>query len=264
MRRGLLLAALLALAGCRVDVVVELSLADDGTGQMTVTATADAEVVEQVPGLAEDLRFEDAVAAGWTVEGPTATDTGGLTITLGHAVSSAEEATNLLASLGPPFVDVRLTRTSDGDDTITELTGQLVLENGFDSFADSDLLAAAGGTPFAADLAATTPEESMSVQLRTTLPGDIEETTGTDIDGVLEWSAPLDGSALDLTTRTVQRPAPTWASVLSVTALVLLAVWVVLAAAFLLSVARVRRRRAKRRDLSEESARRLEELDDRR
>ena len=262
--RWLFAFCLLALAGCRVDVVVDLTLADDGTGELVVTATADAEVVEQVPGLAEDLRFEDAVAAGWTVEGPTATDTGGLTITLGHAVSSAEEATNLLASLGPPFVDVRLTRTSDGDDTITELTGQLVLENGFDSFADSDLLAAAGGTPFAADLAATTPEESMSVQLRTTLPGDIEETTGTEVDGVLEWSAPLDGSALDLTTRTVQRPAPTWASVLSVTALVLLAVWVVLAAAFLLSVARVRRRRAKRRDLSEESARRLEELDDRR
>jgi hypothetical protein len=45
---------------------------------------------------------------------------------------------------------------------------------------------------------------------------------------------------------------------------VLLAAWVVLAAAFLVSVARVRRRRAKRRDLSEESARRLEELGDRR
>ena len=178
-------------------------------------------------------------------------------------MSSAEEATNLLASLGPPFVDVRLTRTSDGDDTTTELTGQLVLENGFDSFADSDLLTAAGGTPFAADLAATTPEESMSVQLRTTLPGDIEETTGTEVDGVLEWSAPLDGSALDLTTRTVQRPGPTWASVLSVTALVLLAVWVVLAAAFLVSVARVRRRDERASaSLSEESARRLEELGD--
>ncbi len=103
----------------------------------------------------------------------------------------------------------------------------------------------------------------MSVQLRTTLPGDIEETTGTDVEGVLEWSAPLDGSALDLTTRTVQRPGPTWASILSVTALVLLGVWVVLAGAFLVSVARVRRRRARRRGLDDESARRLEELGER-
>ena len=254
---------LVALAGCRVDVVVDLTLAEDGTGELVVTAVADADVVEQVPGLAEDLRVEDAVAAGWTVDGPTATDTGGLTITLRHAVSSAEEASNLLASLGPPFVNVRLTRTSDGDATTTELSGQLVLENGFDSFADSDLLSAAGGTPFAADLDATTPEQSMSVQLRTTLPGDIEETTGTDVEGVLEWSAPLDGSALDLTTSTVQRPGPTWASILSVTALVLLGVWLVLAGAFLVSVARVRRRRARRRGLDEESARRLEELGER-
>ena len=102
MVRRVRLLVLVALAGCRVDVVVDLTLAEDGTGEMVVTATADAEVVEQVPGLAEDLRFEDAAAAGWTVEGPTATDAGGLTITLRHAVSSAEEATNLLASLGPP------------------------------------------------------------------------------------------------------------------------------------------------------------------
>ena len=261
--RRLLTFCLLALAGCRVDVVVDLTLADDGTGELVVTATADADVVEQVPGLAEDLRFDDAVASGWTIEGPTPIDAGGLTVTLRHSVSSAEEATNLLASLGPPFVGVTLTRTSEDDVTITELTGQLVLENGFDSFADSDLIALAGGTPFAADLAATTPQDSMSVQLRTTLPGDLEETTGAEVDGVIEWSAPLEGTALDLTTRTEQRPGPTWASILSVTALVLLGVWVLLAGAFLVSVARVRRRRARRRGLSEESERRLEELGER-
>ena len=211
---------------------------------MTVTGTADAEVVEQVPGLAEDLRFEDAVAAGWTVEGPTATDTGGLTITLRHAVSSADEATNLLASLGPPFVDVRLTRTIDGDDTTTELTGQLVLENGFDSFADSDLLA----RPAAHRSPPIWPPRLPRSRCRCScarLPGDIEETTGTEVDGVLEWSAQLDGSTLDLTTRTVQKPGPTWASVvLGHRARVARRVGPA-RGAFLVSVVRVRRRRAK-------------------
>ena len=68
-----------------------------------MTAVADADVVAQAPGLAESLQFADAVAAGWVVEGPTATEDGGLTVTLRHPVTSAEEATNLLASLGPPF-----------------------------------------------------------------------------------------------------------------------------------------------------------------
>ena len=41
---------------------------------------------QQAPGLAADLRFDDAVAAGWVVEGPTATADGGLTVTLRHPV----------------------------------------------------------------------------------------------------------------------------------------------------------------------------------
>jgi len=259
-------ASLLLLIGCRLDVTVELVVDEDGVGALTVTATVDADVVEQVPGLAEDLRFDDAVTAGWVVEGPASTPEGGLTVTLRHSVSSADEATNLLASLGPPFTDVRLTRTTEGDTTTNDLTGQLTLTDGFDSFADAELLTAVGGTPFADELEASgaTPEGSMSVRFRTTLPGDVEATTGTEVDDALEWTAPLDGTAQDVATQTVQRPAPTWASILSVVALVLLVVWVLLAGAFLVSVVRVRRRRAARRDLGATSARRLEELDERR
>ena len=96
-------AAIVGLAACRLDATVELTIGADGTGELAVTAVADADVVAQAPGLAESLQFADAVAAGWVVEGPTATEDGGLTVTLRHPVTSAEEATNLLASLGPPF-----------------------------------------------------------------------------------------------------------------------------------------------------------------
>ena len=80
----------------------------------------------------------------------------GWRVTLRHPVTSAEEATNLLASLGPPFDGMRLERTPsvDGEETTFALSGQLTLPAGFDSFADSDLLAAVGGTPYADDLAA--------------------------------------------------------------------------------------------------------------
>ena len=91
---GVLVAVLLA--SCRVDATVELVIGPDGTGTLTVTAVADAEVVQQAPGLADDLRFDDAVAAGWSVDGPAATEDGGLRVVLTHPVTSAAEATNLL------------------------------------------------------------------------------------------------------------------------------------------------------------------------
>ncbi len=240
----------LVLAGCRVDVAVDLTVGADGTGEVVVTATSDAEVVERAPGLAEDLRFDDAAAAGWTVEGPTPTDDGGLSVTLRHPVTSAAEATNLLASLGPPFSDVRVERTTVDDETTVTLSGRLNLANGFESFADSDLLAASGGQPFADELDGVTPAESMSVVLRADLPGEVEETTGQRSDGQLQWDAPLDGTSVDLATTTVQRPASggSWARPLSVLVLVLLLGWLVAAGAFMVSVARVRRRRRARRN----------------
>jgi hypothetical protein len=246
---GIALAAVLALAGCRVDVDVELTIGADGTGELDVTATADAEVVQQAPGLAEDLRFDDAEAAGWTVAGPDPTDDGGLTVTLRHPVTSPEEATNLLASLGPPLVDPRLTRAVEGDEVAWTLDGRLTLPNGFDSFADAELLAAVGGTPFADQLAGADPVESMSVVLRADLPGAVEDTTGERADGRLQWDAPLDGTSVDLATRTVQRPASGggWARPVAVVALVLLVGWLIAAGLFIAYVVRARQRRGRLR-----------------
>jgi hypothetical protein len=238
-----------AFAGCRVDVTVDLAIGADGTGELVVTGTADAELVERAPGLAEDLRFADATAAGWTVEGPTPTEDGGLAVTLRHAVASAAEATNLLASLGPPFRDVQLERSTVEDETTLTMSGQLALADGFDSFADSELLATAGGSPYADELSGRTPAESMSVVFRADLPGDVEATTGERRDGALEWAAPLDGTSSDVATRTVQRPATggSWARPVSVAALVLLLAWIAAVVAFVVSVVRVRRRRQARR-----------------
>ena len=249
LRRLLAVAACaVVLAGCRVDIDVLLEIGADGTGTLVVTATADAEVVQQAPGLAADLRFGDARAAGWRVEGPTATEDGGLTVILRHRVTSAEEATNLLASLGPPFQDVRLERTAVEDETTWTLSGQLVLADGFASFADSDLTAAVGGPPFSERLSSVSPDDSMTIDFAADLPGEVEETTGDERDGRIEWTAPLDGSSTDLASRTVQRPSSgsSWARPLSILALLLLVAWVVVAAWVLVHVTNARRRRRPR------------------
>ncbi|MET0145126.1 MAG: hypothetical protein ABW328_10120 [Ilumatobacteraceae bacterium] len=253
---ALSLVLLCVVSACRVDVTVDVVIGPDGTGEVVVTAVADAEVVQQAPGLADDLRTDDAIASGWVVDGPTATADGGLTVTLRHPVTSAEDATNLLASLGPPMTDLRVERTlsADGDETTVVLSGQLTLPNGFDSFADSDLLGAVGGTPFGDELTAAgaTPASSMSVTLRAELPGDVIETSGAETDGALVWDAPLDGTSASVTARTEQRPSSGggWAGPVATVLLLLLIAWVVAAAAFVVSVARARRRRARRRSRS--------------
>jgi len=135
-----LCACALVLASCQVDVDVDLSMADDGTGTITVVATADAAVVAAVPTLASELALDDVVAAGWELQGPTATADGGLTMTISHSFTSPDEATNLLNSIGPPFNQMSVQRTTVNNDTTTTLHGLLGLSNGFAAFADDDLV----------------------------------------------------------------------------------------------------------------------------
>ena len=106
MRRFRLLVLVLGavvLSACRLDVTVDLTVNADGTGEIVLVATVDADVVNQVPGLAGSLRLDDAAAAGWIVEGPTSTEAGGMTVTMRHPFASVAEATVLLAALDPPI-----------------------------------------------------------------------------------------------------------------------------------------------------------------
>ncbi len=247
----LLTLCIVSLASCRLDVAVSVVVQPDGTGQVAVQATADAELIAKVPDLAETLSLDDAIANGWEVAGPTATETGGLTITLTHKFRSAEELTNVLNSVGPPLSTMSASRVTLGDLTTNNVSGTLVLADGFASFADADLIAAAGGLPFATEFeaSATTPADSMSVTLSVDLPG---KPTGDEDDEAQIWSAPLDGTSLAVAASTVQKPAGAngWAGPVATGALVILIVWVaasVVFIAFVVIARRRKRRRSKRR-----------------
>lgn len=272
-RRALLaLLAALALAACKVDTTVDVVVQPDGSGTITLTATADAELVEKAPGLAEDLRFDDVEAAGWAVEGPTVLDDGGLQVVVSHPFATVEEATALLRSLnGPdgPLHDVAIGRVVTDDDITTTLVGSIRVSNGLDAFADPDVLAAIGGSPYADDLAAANlrPADVLTFTFTADLPGDpvtdpsasavastaapatIDGTAPELDDDVHVWSVPLDGTTADLATTSVLAQGGSggiWGTVATV-ALVALIAWVVFAIGFILLVAKARRDRARRR-----------------
>lgn len=254
-RLALVLVSLLALTACRLDVTVDVVMEPDGTGVVTLDAVADAELIAQVPGLVDDLRLDDAIANGWDVDGPTEAADGSVSITLTHGFTSHLELANVLASIGPPLTSMQAARTPADEQTTNAIDGDLQLPDGFESFADADLIEAVGGLPFADEFAASgmSPSEAMSFVFRVSLPGElISAETGTEVDdGVIEWTAPLDGTSVNLYTATVQRPASeggAWAGPLSTAALVALIVWVVLAAAFIAFVAIARGNKRRKRE----------------
>jgi len=240
------------LAGCRVDTTVDITMGQDGSGHITVTAIADAGVVEQAPGLKEDLRFDDAKAAGWTVSDPTSTSDGGLRVELTHSFANPEEATALLQSIngsGGPLHNVVVTRTVEEGGTTVNIKGSLRID-GLDAFADPDVLAAVGATPYAEQVVASTagPNDAVHVTVQAHLPGKLTSATGTVADGSVSWVVPLDGSQLDMATTAADDHATQkmW-GIASNAALIALAAWCLLAAAFIAWVVRQRRRRGHRR-----------------
>jgi hypothetical protein len=245
-RPALAACGLLALVGCQVDITVHVRVDDDGSGTVTVTAVADAAVVEQAPGLAEDLQFADALTAGWTVDGPTATDAGGLQVVITHDFATPAEATALLQSIngvGGPLHDISITRTETDSQITTFLTGTLRVDSDLQAYADSELLNAIGGSPYV-DLIrdqGLQPNEAVSFSLSADLPGDpITEGSPT------EWVAPADGTSLEVisTAALAQGSTGIWPTV-STVALVALIGWCLVAIAFIVFVAKARRRRAR-------------------
>ena len=113
-----LIAAVTILCSCQVNAVVTLDVAQSGAGTVTLNLIADSEVVAAAPNLVDDLRFDDANAAGWVVTRPNKTADGGLQVSLKHTFDNAEQAGVILNQLSGefgPFKQMSLSRS--GKDT---------------------------------------------------------------------------------------------------------------------------------------------------
>jgi hypothetical protein len=238
--------------GCRLDVNVHVAMERDGSGTVTVTAVADAELVAQAPGLAADLRLDDLAAAGWAVEAPAPTPDGGLQVVLTHPFASPAEATALLATLngsGGPFQGVTLTREVDGKQVDYAATGNLQLNGGVDAFTDEQVRALGAGTPFAATLneRGVALADALGITLQVQLPVEASTTNGTRDGDAVRWDVPLDGTAARVEAAASSDPSSAAKRLLALLALGVFLAWIALAAAFVVYVARHRRRPPVRR-----------------
>ena len=193
----LALVALLASA-CRVDTTVTMTVAEDGSGEVTVAVALDAEALARVPDVDDDgtagladvaalVRTEDLVAAGWTVGEPAESGDGGASLTISRPFGTPEEADLILAELTGAegaLRDLDVSRSTSFGRTELGFTGTADLSGGLEAFGDEGLAAALDGEPLGQDAAAI--EAAAGVPLAEAVTVEITA----DLDGQSESWAP--------------------------------------------------------------------------
>lgn len=248
-RLGAVLCTVALLSSCRVDQSISLNVKPNGTGNVIVVVTADKDIVAKVPSLAQDIRTDDLKKAGWTVDGPTKTKTGGLTIQLTHEFNTPTEATAILGQVSEsrgPLHELVLARSGKDTNSTWTLTGRLEVNGGLNSFVDDAGLELLDVSPYAAEVSEAGIDlgDAVGITFAASLPGEIDSTTGIEKDKTVTWQIPMDGSRVDVaTTSTHVAVGTSIARVGRTLLLALLALWIAATLILLLLVANARNRR---------------------
>ena len=164
-------------AGCRADVGVDVVVAEDGSGTVTVTVGVDEAVVSEVNELALQLRTDDLVSAGWQVAEPVEGPDGGLVLQATKEVPSAEQFGAVLAEIHPvlfPAAELDLRRSFASTRYVWSSTVDRTV--GFETFGDPEVADLLGGLLFGVPLdvlagrAGGPLEEAVTVSFTLTMP----------------------------------------------------------------------------------------------
>jgi hypothetical protein len=194
---------------CQVDTTVDITVNDDGSGRVTVTAVLDEEAAQKVPDLDQSLLLDDVREAGWRVVGPDRTAAGGWRVSASKPFADPSQLQAVMSELGGaggPFRDFTLTRDDAFAKTTYSLEGTVDLSGGIDAFGDDALRAALGGTTtgrtpeqLAAEAGRPLPE-ALRFTVRTHLPGG----------GAEEWNPVLGQPAQQIDASSSSRRPRAW------------------------------------------------------
>ena len=183
----------LVLTACQVDAVVDVDVTEDGSGTVTLTAAFDEEIVEAVPELADGLRVEDLLPAGWTVDGPRQTETGNaVVVSASKSFASPDDLGRVLDEIGGSntlFSDFKVERTRSFARTTYNVTGKIDPRISLTTFGD-DNISGLLGSPLGLSLAelqaaAGRPlEETATLEFTVSLPDNVQANTN-EVDGRL-------------------------------------------------------------------------------
>lgn len=221
--RLLVLLVVLLAAGCQVDVAVDVAVAEDGSGTVTVAVGLDDDALARVPDLDEQLRVEDLEASGWEVSGPER-DGERTWVRASKPFADPSQLQDVLAQVTGPegiFRDFSLERTHSFATTEYRLTGSLDTRAGLTVFTDDDLAAALDGDPFGGNLELIEAEEGRPATEMVAL------TLGVELPGAERVTVPMVLGATEpvpvVAESSVSDPGPRVAVAVAVGAIVLAA-----------------------------------------
>ncbi len=153
------------LAGCQLDVHVDIVMESDGSGSVAVEVVVDDDALARVGNLESQLRVDDLRASGWEVQAPSRQN-GTTSIRAVKPFASTAEGSLILDELtGPdgPFRDFDL-RVDEGVlGSEYAVTGTIDLTGGPQAFGDEELRATLGGDPLGDTVARIEQEEGRPV-----------------------------------------------------------------------------------------------------
>ncbi|MYB74688.1 MAG: hypothetical protein F4X68_12110 [Acidimicrobiia bacterium] len=171
-----LLALLLALTACQVDIEVGIGFNEDGSGVVTVDVALDEQAMDLAPDITSRLLTEDIEdpASGWSYNEPRIDDQGRTSFSASKPFSSTEQLESVLSEIfisDDVFRDFTFERDTSFAQTDYRVTGVVDLSGGLDLVTDPELTARLGGEPFGertANLAGAL--EAVTVRLVLDLP----------------------------------------------------------------------------------------------
>ncbi len=210
---GVLLALVVLLAGCRLDLAADVEVGTDG-GVARLTLALDGGLVAELDALEVDPTAElEAAAAeveGWDVQ-RSRSDDGSLDVTLERDVADASELGPALRELTAgladedPALELHLD-VRPGPDGEVDVDGQARLRPPATASAtiDGDPVG-----PTGQDLVGLM-EDHVTAQVAVTLPGEVIEHTGGERDGrTITWEIGVDET---VQIEAAAAPAPWWRS----------------------------------------------------
>jgi hypothetical protein len=209
-RRVVLVVLLLAVlgAGCRLQLDVNVDVAEDGSGVVEVVVGLDADALRRIGGdLAAVMEVDDLVDAGWVVDEPATESDGFTRVRIRHRFDDPEQAARVFAQIAGedgPFQDFAITRERSFAETTWGFTGRVDFSGGVAAFGDDGLAATLDGEPIGQSVEELERRlgDSLSrliqVRVRARLPGSVTSNATTKAANGAVWEVGFGEGSVDL------------------------------------------------------------------
>lgn len=195
-------------SACRLQLDVNVEVAEDGSGSVEVVVGVDPDGIDRIGGyLGAVIEVDDLTDAGWVVDGPDLESDGFTRVHLRRSFANPEEAAAIfddIAGEQGPFQDFAVRRESSFADTEWGFTGRVDFSGGLEAFGDGGLAAELDGEPLgqsAEEIEAQLGESlSRLIQVRVgvRLPGEVTSNATTKAANGALWQVGFGDGAIDL------------------------------------------------------------------